>query len=853
MSTLESMDGEDYTSYDGGAEGEQDGEVDSDDVPEEPYGEQAEEEYLAEDPEEEYLEEDYLDEQDEYEEPPGQIPISPSPPRSGKNGPRSSNSSDSGRPSSRKTPSGGNGPSASPNRSDKGSNGKDKKDGKESTDSNRKRPRGNLPPAPTFSGDVKADPKCFKKYVGKVDSYVELARMIIDDKEIGLRLFSALDGSAADFLEDVPAKTFAGADGWRILMRVLRDKFDQPRQQKVGSAMKSFFKLQIGNNCTMREACDLLDKAHRQCRDTGLTLPDAVMIYYFFEHAHISQEKQANLLLRTNGEYNWKSLKQAVDLLYPNVYVGRGSYGYPRGQGGKGRTAHEVHGESQDGVPAWDATEDQLEGWLYENDPIETLAEVELYQGLPEEVSRELHQVFSTHRENRQKLAKAVKARGFYVSGQSGGKGGKKGKYGGKSGGKSSKGGKKGGKARGMSLADLKAVTTCGDCDQVGHWKGDPECPKQRRGANEAAREEEAEEAWDEYDEGADYEWGDEYWEEQYDGQARSAHTAYRTTSTSRTTPLKSSSSRPMTASPPSSRPPPSPTLKRPFSAFPPQVEAEAKKITHHINAMRKKTVADKAKPVPLASVREELNKELESDEFLAGVENIKQLIDARTQNLITESGPSAIVAEAVRHYESEPFDAPGSAFALLRDKTKGPEIESLRRSKTAFMTRRVHWEDDDIEEQEMIPDTVMLRQVRALTRRPATVVEGHDYLTIDTACENTVCGKNTIAKIATRFFDEFKILPKVNVENEKYCFGPGDPITSSTRISLPIGIQGHPMVINTSVIDIKDGKNEVPFLAGQDWLHYVKAVIDVGQDTLMLKLDGGDILAPLHVDHTAQ
>ena len=121
-----------------------------------------------------------------------------------------------------------------------------------------------------------------------------------------------------------------------------------------------------------------------------------------------------------------------------------------------------------------------------------------------------------------------MKARGFYVSGGNNSGKGKKGKSGKPSSfkPKGGKGAKGGGKARGMSLDELKAVTACADCEQIGHWKGDPECPKQKRGAHEAARDDGGEEEW--YGEDEEYQWYDTYWEEQYDGQARSAHTAYR-------------------------------------------------------------------------------------------------------------------------------------------------------------------------------------------------------------------------------------------------------------------------------------------------------------------------------------
>ena len=174
-------------------------------------------------------------------------------------------------------------------------------------------------------------------------------------------------------------------------------------------------------------------------------------------------------------------MKKAVELLYMNVPVRTGGRDPPPlGRGGRQRQAHEVHGDQfwHQPVPNEWATEAQLEAYLLDFDPAERLAEnfgLDNCELLPEDVARELHSCFSTHRENRQRLAKGVQARGYYVgSGKSSGKGGKS-----KSKGKS-KGGKqgqsKGGRARGMTLDELKAVTTCAECGQKGHWKGDPGC-----------------------------------------------------------------------------------------------------------------------------------------------------------------------------------------------------------------------------------------------------------------------------------------------------------------------------------------------------------------------------------------
>ena len=207
-----------------------------------------------------------------------------------------------------------------------------------------------------FDGDKKKDPKCFRKFVLKVDSYVEIAKNIIDESEIGLRLHAALEGDAADYLEDIPAKTFGTKEGWKVLLQVLKEKFDERRMHKVGSAMKGFFRLDVaGKNLTMVEVADAMDKAARRCKEAGLVIPDEVMVFFFFEHTNSSLERQANVLLRTSGEYNWKKVKQAIELLYPAVQVrsgrdqGRDGLRDQRA-GGRARGAHETHWEY---VPDW--------------------------------------------------------------------------------------------------------------------------------------------------------------------------------------------------------------------------------------------------------------------------------------------------------------------------------------------------------------------------------------------------------------------------------------------------------------------------------------------------------------------
>ena len=91
---------------------------------------------------------------------------------------------------------------------------------------------------------------------------------------------------------------------------------------------------------------------------------------------------------------------------------------------------------------------------------------------------------------------------------------------------------------------------------------------------------------------------------------------------------------------------------------------------------------------------------------------------------------------------------------------------------------------------------------------------------------------------------------PVVTPEEESYRFGPGEPRVSTQRWHVPIGIGGKNMVIKTPTLeDRHPDQNKIPWLAGQDWLRFMGAVVDVAEQKIYLKAI--DAEARLHVDHT--
>ena len=707
----------------------------------------------------------------------------------------------------------------------------------------RHRPRGNLPQAPSFDGSIKKNPKAFKQWLQKIDSYIEIAKHIIGPEEIGLRLHAALEGDAAAYLEGIPAKTFGVTDGWKVLVQVLKDKFAEKRMHLIGGAMKSFFQLQVDRNSTLTEVADQMDRAARLCAESDLTLPDEIMVYFFFEHSGCSFERRANILLRTGGEYNWKKVKQAVELLYPQTMVSAPRRNFDHSKGAGKRQAHEAQGQGDDAQYATSSTDlasMDLEDWLYYEDPIERLADYDTPEWMPEGLARELHEVFATHRENRAKLAKAVKARGFYTGkgkGKkgSGGKGKGKGRdsssgSGGKSSGKKGKGSGGSGHARGMSLDELKKKTTCGDCGQLGHWRGDPAC----RGPNKANETVTIDLADDENPENDDLYYDDVWMEWQdWEQDANEAWTTHSGAADQSSTAYAAQAKK-----------------EQKSEHYPELTKPEAEEVIHGVNRIKKKF---HSKDSPTETVTPPSKKPM--DVFTASA-LIQHRVEAKKEkekaSAHTATAPEA-VREAFDVLGIKPPDTKDSVWGVLNQEAEATfDLDEMRvvmavtrQGPSLQELQRPHLGHDDHGQLLGVP-----RSVLANTRLAPSVRDGVAYLTIDTACENTVGGRGHLDYAMEILRKKRNVKALITPEEESYRFGPGEARISHQRFHIPIGIGGVAMIIKTSSLeDRHPEQNRVPWLAGQDWLRFMEAVVDVAGQKLILKAVGAQ--ADLFIDVT--
>ena len=74
--------------------------------------------------------------------------------------------------------------------------------------------KGYLPKVPGYDGDHQKNPKGFKAYKRKAEGFAEIAKAVIPEEHIGIRLYYEVTGKAFEYLEGIDAGQFAGKDGW---------------------------------------------------------------------------------------------------------------------------------------------------------------------------------------------------------------------------------------------------------------------------------------------------------------------------------------------------------------------------------------------------------------------------------------------------------------------------------------------------------------------------------------------------------------------------------------------------------------------------------------------------------------
>eukprot|EP00959_Pyramimonas_sp_CCMP1952_P285374 5966958-Pyramimonas_sp.AAC.1 len=101
------------------------------------------------------------------------------------------------------------------------------------------------------------------------------------------------------------------------------------------------------------------------------------------------------------------------------------------------------------------------------------------------------------------------------------------------------------------------------------------------------------------------------------------------------------------------------------------------------------------------------------------------------------------------------------------------------------------------------------------------------NLLVLDSACQTIVAGLRGLRLFQERYLDRQGLQVCSQPEREQCRFGPGEPMTSTERWSMPVGVHRRAMALHTSTIDdVATARSS--FLGGRDLMTDLGCVIDL-------------------------
>lgn len=290
------------------------------------------------------------------------------------------------------------------------------------------------------------------------------------------RLLNALHGEAWKAVEHLVAEQdeLKKPDGYKAVLAALQtiekegiirkteafDRFFEATVRRKGEAIDSYLRKKI------QAWQDLKDL------DESSAMSEDLLSYHLLKGCSLSRDDRRAILLANKSSYTRAGIEQALRISYHDLHEREKTSHWKNEKnyrgGGHHRRSYAVHEEDGRGLEESEAVyeiEDDAEDYEHGEQEEEEAYEVgearsdgqvsdagasndgEIY-----EAYAAMNQVRQGYREARKKLRDVQKARGFYKGPRD--------------------------DRRQTTVEQEKKRTRCGACHRIGHWAGDPECPK---------------------------------------------------------------------------------------------------------------------------------------------------------------------------------------------------------------------------------------------------------------------------------------------------------------------------------------------------------------------------------------
>eukprot|EP00971_Amphidinium_carterae_P101619 2011585-Amphidinium_carterae.1 len=263
---------------------------------------------------------------------------------------------------------------------------------------------------------------------------------------------------------DVTSEIFCDT-GLDKVWAILDEEYVLPDYRRSDEAQSQYDKCHRGFQQSMSDYLQQLrvSKRRLETEDKGTTLSDVAYARNMLRRAGLTREEQRQVLAACGAVWASKAIADALRLMYAEVHLedrnrvarqhsfrGRGA---GAGKGGKGKGNGTYVTEPG---PEEEYIEPEVEGDAIPED----LPEAEGDEEADSSEEEDPDEVLETYFIAKQRLEKY------------------KGRFG--------NGAKASGQGEKKSVEDKKKTSKCADCGRVGHWRGDPTCPKVRSGVTPA-------------------------------------------------------------------------------------------------------------------------------------------------------------------------------------------------------------------------------------------------------------------------------------------------------------------------------------------------------------------------------
>ena len=137
--------------------------------------------------------------------------------------------------------------------------------------------RGGAPPAaPTFSGDRKADPRCWEHWRDSVDAWKFRVKHYLPLPEAALLLRDSVTGEALKEIITEPPMTWATDDGIERLVDSMKAPFGEQEIFHTGDLLAAYERIRRGNGEKLHSYCTRYVRVERALKQVKINISDTL-------------------------------------------------------------------------------------------------------------------------------------------------------------------------------------------------------------------------------------------------------------------------------------------------------------------------------------------------------------------------------------------------------------------------------------------------------------------------------------------------------------------------------------------------------------------------------------------------